>query len=165
MCMGGGGVVFCQIKITEINYRYSLYNYIHYHVSLSLRVLLDMSVTVSQFWSLQFLKVIIPPFCISEKLIGIHVNTSHVPISSCHHILHSHGAACRIVGILWRFSGTSVSCGVVVISPLVTHCVHTVDHVDAHAMQYKHVSYVRAIESDTHASRVRRARILFLHFN
>ena len=52
-----------------------------------------------------------------------------------------------------------------VISPPVTHCVHTVDHVDAHAKQYRHVRYVRAIESDTHASRVRRARILFRHFN
>ena len=40
--------------------------------------------------------------------------------------------------------------------------VHTVDE---HAMQYRHVRYVRAIESDTHASRVRRARILFRHFN
>ena len=71
----------------------------------------------------------------------------------------------RIVGILWRFSRTSVSCGVVVMSPLVTHCVHTVDHVDAHAMQYRHVRYVRARESDTHASRVvRHARILFRHF-
>ena len=70
-----GYVLFCQITIAQINYRYSfIYDYIHYHMSLSLRVLLDMSVTVSQFWSLQFLKAIIPPFCISDKLTGIHVN-------------------------------------------------------------------------------------------
>ena len=114
-----------------------------------LKVLFDLSLTVSQFWSLQFLKAVIPPFCVSEKLTGIHVNMLIffmyplvLVIISCHHLLH---------GAVWRGG-----------SPLVTHCVHTVDHVDAHAMQYRHVRYVRAIESDTHASRVRRARILIV---
>ena len=38
------------------------------------------------------------------------------------------------------------------------HCVRTVDHVGAHATQYRHVRYVRARELHAHASRVRRAR-------
>ena len=70
-----GYVAFCQITIAQINYRYSfIYDYLQHHVSFSLKVLLDLSMTVSHFWSLQFLKAIIPPFCISEKLTGIHVN-------------------------------------------------------------------------------------------
>ena len=69
-----------------------------------------MSLTVSQFWSLQFLKVIIPPFCISEKLTGIHVNMLNlVPaiyplvlvIISCI-LMELHARNYRIVGILWK---------------------------------------------------------------
>ena len=64
-----GYALFCQITIAAITDRqYFIYEYILYHVSSFLRVLVDMSLTVSQFWSLHFLKAIIPPFCISEKL-------------------------------------------------------------------------------------------------
>ena len=74
-----GYVLFCQITIVAINNHYSfIYDYIHYNVTSFLRVLLDMSMTVSQFWSLQFLKAIIPPFCISEKITGINVNILNI---------------------------------------------------------------------------------------
>ena len=106
-----GYVLFCQITIAQINYRYSfIYDYILYHVTSFLRVLLDMSLTVSQFWSLQFLKAIIPPFCVSEKLTGIHVNMLNlVPaiyplvlvIISCI-LMELHARNYRIVGILWK---------------------------------------------------------------
>ena len=106
-----GYVIFCQITIAEINYHYSfIYDYIQLHVSLSMRALLDLSMTVSRFWSLQFLKAIIPPFCISEKLTGIHVNMLNlVPaiyplvlvIISCI-LMELHARNYRIVGILWK---------------------------------------------------------------
>ena len=75
-----------------------------------LKVLFDLSLTVSQFWSLQFLKAIIPPFCISEKLTDIHVNMLNlVPaiyplvlvIISCI-LMELHARNYRIVGILWK---------------------------------------------------------------
>ena len=106
-----GYVLFCQITIAEISNRYSfIYDYLQHHVSLSLRVLLDLSMIVSQFWSLQFLKAIIPPLCISEKLTGIHVNMlNFVPaiyplvlvIISCI-FMELHARNYRIVGILWK---------------------------------------------------------------
>ena len=106
-----GYVLFCHIKIAEINYRYTfICDFILYHVISFLRVLIDLSLTVSQFWSLQFLKAIIPPFCISEKLTGIHVNMLNlVPaiyplvlvIISCI-LMELHARNYRIVGILWK---------------------------------------------------------------
>ena len=106
-----GYVLFCQTIIAEINYHYSfIYDYILYHVTSFLRVLFDLSLTVSQFWCLQFLKAIIPPFCISEKLTGIHVNMLNlVPaiyplvlvIISCI-FMELHARNYRIVGILWK---------------------------------------------------------------
>ena len=86
------------------------------------RVLLDLSLTVFQFWSLHFLKAIIPPFCISEKLTGIHVNMLNlVPaiyplvlvIISCI-LMELHATNYRIVEILLKpfkiiFSKTTVT--------------------------------------------------------
>ena len=106
-----GYVLFCQTTITVINFHYSfIYDYIQLHVPLFLRILLDFSITMSQFWTLQFLKAIIPPFCISEKLTGIHVNMLNlVPaiyplvlvIISCI-LMELHARNYRIVGIVWK---------------------------------------------------------------
>ena len=65
---------------------------------------------MSQFWSLQFLKAIIPPFCVSEKLTSIHVNMLNlVPaiyplvfvIISCI-LMELHARNYRIVKFLWK---------------------------------------------------------------
>ena len=106
-----GYVLFCQITITATTSHYSfIYDYILHHVSSFLKVLCDLSLTLSQFWNLQFLKAIIPPFCISEKLTGIHVNMLNlVPatyplvlvIISCI-LIELQARKYRIVGILWK---------------------------------------------------------------
>ena len=49
-----------------------MYVYIVSHVSAPLRALFQISLTLSAFWNLSFLKPVIPPFCISDKLTGIH---------------------------------------------------------------------------------------------
>ena len=106
-----GYVLFCQTTITATTYHYSfIYDYIQHHVSSFQKVLFDLSLTLSQFWSLQFLKAIIPPFCISEKLNSIHVNMLNlVPaiyplvlvVISCI-LMELHARNYRIVGILWK---------------------------------------------------------------
>ena len=107
-----GYVLFCQMTIAAITHRQLfIYEYMFYHVSsLLLRVLGGMSLTVCQFWSLHFLKAIIPPFCISEKLTGIHVNMLNLlpaiyplvlVIISCI-LIELHARNYRIVGILWK---------------------------------------------------------------
>ena len=106
-----GYVVFCQSSVAIPTYHYYfLYGYIHNHVALSLRLLLDSIVAVSEFWSLNFFKAIIPPFCISEKLTGIHVHVLNlIPaiypfvlvIISCI-LMQLHARKYRIVEILWK---------------------------------------------------------------
>ena len=106
-----GFVLFCQTTIAAINSHYSfIYDYLQQRVSLSLRILLHLSVIVSQFWNLQFLKVTISPFCISEKLTGVHVHMLNlVPaiyplllvIIFCI-LMELHARNYRIVGILWK---------------------------------------------------------------
>ena len=106
-----GYVCFCQVTTTLLHYHYHfVYDYMHHHMSSSLRVLLDLSVTISQFWGLQFFKTIIPPFCISEKLTGIHVHMLNlVPaiyplvlvIVTCI-LMELHARKYRILEILWK---------------------------------------------------------------
>ena len=67
-----GYVIFCQIFTLFCQIFVATYVYIVSHVSAPLRVLFQISLTLSAFWNLSFLKPVIPPFCISDKLTGIH---------------------------------------------------------------------------------------------
>ena len=106
-----GYVLFCQITTISITNRHLfMYDYILSNVSSSLRVLLLLSMMVSQFWSLQFFKAVIPPFCISEKLTGVHVQmlnfipaiyTLVLVTISCV-LVELHARHYRIVGIVWK---------------------------------------------------------------
>ena len=64
--------IFCQIFTLFWQIYVPKYVYIVSHVSAPLTVLFQISLTLSAFWNLSFLKPVIPPFCISEKLTGIH---------------------------------------------------------------------------------------------
>ena len=69
-----GYIFFCQTMVTGINYRKCVYDYIQSHGSSFLGVLFRFSVTLTHFWSLQFLTAALPPFCISDKLTDLHVH-------------------------------------------------------------------------------------------
>ena len=68
-----GYVVFCQYFIFAIKEYIFVYEYIQSHISAFLKFLFYVSVTVSDFWSTNFFKTIMPPFCISDRMTGIHI--------------------------------------------------------------------------------------------
>ena len=68
-----GYVLFCQVYVIFLQRDLFLLLYTLSHVSAPLRVLLYPSLTLSGSWLLQFGRFVIPPFCISEKLTGIHI--------------------------------------------------------------------------------------------
>ena len=69
-----GYVLFCQVCVFVILYEeLYIYDYILSHVSAPIQMLFYSSLTLSGSWTLQFYKFITPPFCISEKLTGIHI--------------------------------------------------------------------------------------------
>ena len=105
-----GYVLFSQFYTVELNQNLYIYEYITSHVSESLRVLFKLSLALSQFWSLQYMKTVIPPFCISEKLTNIHIQLlNFVPatyplilvIITCV-LMELHARNCRIIHILWK---------------------------------------------------------------
>ena len=101
-----GYVLFHQFFMYALMQNYFIYDYI----SGSLKVLLHISVVLSEVWSMSPLKSVIPPFCISEKLTGIHVQLlslvriTHpvvLVIITCF-LMELHARNYRIIHILWR---------------------------------------------------------------
>ena len=68
-----GYVLFSQVFIFYIRYKIFFYEYMQSHLSAFLKLLLYVSVTVSDLCSMNFFKTIMPPFCISDKITGIHI--------------------------------------------------------------------------------------------
>ena len=101
-----GYVLFHQLFMYTVMWHYFIYDYI----SGSLKVLLHISVVLSEVWSMNPLKSVIPPFCISEKLTGIQVQTLSLVtvmypvvlvIVTCI-LMELHARNYRIIHILWR---------------------------------------------------------------
>ena len=68
-----GYVLFSQYFIFYIRNQIFIYDYMQSHLSTFLKLLLYVSVTVSDLWSMNFFKNIMPPFCISDKITVIHI--------------------------------------------------------------------------------------------
>ena len=104
-----GYVVFCQIFTVWIKLEYYIYKYMESHASTFLKFLLHASVVLSEVWSMN-IKSIIPPFCINEKLTGIHIELLALVritypvvlvIVTCI-LMELHARNYRIIHILWR---------------------------------------------------------------
>ena len=104
-----GYVLFCQICTYFLKEDLPLYDYILSHVSTPLRIVIFSSLTLSGFWALQFFRVVIPPFCISSKLTGIHIQmlnlvTAIYPVILVfitYILMELHGRNYRIIHIIW----------------------------------------------------------------
>ena len=68
-----GYVLLCQAYIFAMPTALFTYKYVLSHSHVFLAALLKFSLIVSSSWILQFLRFATPPFCISSKLTGIHI--------------------------------------------------------------------------------------------
>ena len=68
-----GYVLFCQILSVTIGYHPIIREYSFSHLSPVLVSLLRVWLVTFQFWNINYLKSVTPPFCTSEQLKGIHV--------------------------------------------------------------------------------------------
>ena len=105
-----GHIIFCQLYIELCKENVFIYEYIQSHVSPSIKALFTFSLTLSQFWSFDYLNTVIPPFCISEKLTNIEVKMlDFVPatytivlVIITGILMELHARNCRMVHILWK---------------------------------------------------------------
>ena len=105
-----GYVLFHQLFVYALMRYYFFYDHMQSHISGSLKVLLHISVVLSEVWSMNPLKSVIPPFCINEKLTGIHVQLLSLAritypvvlvIITCI-LIELHARNYKIIHILWR---------------------------------------------------------------
>ena len=105
-----GHVIFCQVYLLWMKQNVYLYEYIQYHMSPSLQVVFKFSLTLSQFWNLQYVTPAVPPFCISDKLSDIHIQLlSLVPaiypivlLIAIFILMELHAKNCKVVQTLWK---------------------------------------------------------------
>ena len=69
-----GYVIGCQGIINTLQYSRYIYSSLFYNLLPPLAVLGHISLLLSGIWNLEFFHYITPPFCVSEKLRGIHVH-------------------------------------------------------------------------------------------
>ena len=68
-----GYVVSCQGIINTLQYSRYIYSSLFYNLPPPLAVLGHISLLLSGIWNLEFFHFVTPPFCVSEKMRGIHV--------------------------------------------------------------------------------------------
>ena len=67
-----GFVLFSQGFSVALEYDPTVYDYIHSHLPFNKHVI-EVFLIAFESWNTNFLKSVLPPFCISSKLTGIHV--------------------------------------------------------------------------------------------
>ena len=103
-------VLFCQGISVSMEYSHIIYDSMIYNTTLYLRLLFQGLVVLQESSNLQFLKAVIPPFCISEEITGIHVLvinsvTATYPfflvLITCS-VIELHARNYTVIHILWK---------------------------------------------------------------
>ena len=69
-----GYVISCQAIISTLQYSRYIYSSVFNNLPPPLAVLGHISLLLSGIWNLEFFHFVTPPFCVSEKLRGIHIH-------------------------------------------------------------------------------------------
>ena len=104
-----GYVLFCQVYTFIIDKNMFIYDYILSELNGGLKILLQTSIVLCETLNLHFLKLVIPSFCISEKLSNVHIQLLSlvtvtypvVLVIITFILIELHARNYRIVHILW----------------------------------------------------------------
>ena len=106
-----GYFIFCQIYfLSDFRATQNIFHFISNHASEYIKVLFNISQTVSELWSLLFFKSLIPPFCISEKLSSVHIQLlTIVPaiyvvvlVITIWVLMDLHARNYKVIHLLWK---------------------------------------------------------------
>ena len=113
-----GYATFCQVYAYSVQRNVYVASYIISNSSEVVRILLYCSLALCGVWNLKFAWLVIPPFCISNNLTGIHIQLLGlipplVPIIlfiiTCI-IIDLHGRNNRITSCVWKLIGNCLNC-------------------------------------------------------
>ena len=113
-----GYVIFCQACSFTTQWDMCFFNSVLSHLPLSLATLARVSMATADIWNLHFFRFVLPPFCLSDRMTGIHVHmlsfltavypvllmvTAYIAIE-----LHARNY-CRCVHCIWKPFGLCLS--------------------------------------------------------
>ena len=109
-----GYVLFSQAWTTAIRYNIYYFHSIHPHLPLPLVIILYISMVLADIWNLHFFRFIIPPFCLSDRMTGIHVHmlgffTAVYPfllMATVCIVIELHARENKLIQFLWKPFGT-----------------------------------------------------------
>ena len=109
-----GYVLFSQAWTAAVSFNMYLYHSIQLHLPLPLVTITHISMVLADIWNLHFFRFIVPSFCLSDRMTGIHVHmlgffTAVYPallmVTLCI-VIELHARDNRLIQFLWKPFGT-----------------------------------------------------------
>ena len=112
-----GYVIFWQACSFTTQWDMCFFNSVLSHLPLSLATLARVSMATADIWNLHFFRFVLPPFCLSDRMTGIHVHmlsflTAVYPILlmvTAYIAIELHARNCRCVHCIWKPFGLCLS--------------------------------------------------------
>ena len=112
-----GYVMFCQAYSFTVQWDMFLTNSVLSHLPLPLATVGRVSMALADIWNLHFFRFVLPPFCLSDRMTGIHVHmlnflTAVYPVLlmvTAYIAIELHARNCRCVHFVWKPFGICFS--------------------------------------------------------
>ena len=112
-----GYVMFCQAYSFTVQWDMFLTNSVLSHLPLPLATAGRVSMPLADVWNLHFFRSVLPPFCLSDRMTGIHVHmlnflTAVYPVLlmvTAYIAIELHARNCRCIHFVWKPFGICLS--------------------------------------------------------
>ena len=112
-----GYVMFCQACSFTTQWNMFFFNSVLSHLPLPLATVGHVSMALADIWNLHFFRFVLPPFCLSDRMTGIHVHmfnflTAVYPVLlmvTAYIAIELHARNCRCIHFVWKPFGICLS--------------------------------------------------------
>ena len=112
-----GYVMFCQAYSFDTQWDMFFTNFVLSNLPLPLVTLGRVSMALADVWNLHFFRFVLPPFCLSDRMTGIHVHmlnfiTAVYPVllmATAYIAIELHARNCRCIHFVWKPFGICFS--------------------------------------------------------
>ena len=112
-----GYVMFCQACSFTTRWKMCFFKSMQSHLPLPLATVGPVSMALADVWNLHFFRFVLPSFCLSDRMTGIHVHmlnflTAVYPVllmATAYTAIELHARNCRCVHFVWKPFGICFS--------------------------------------------------------
>ena len=112
-----GYIMFCQACSFATQWKMFFFNSMESHLPLSLAILGHVSMALADIWNLHFFRFVLPSFCLSDRMTGIHVHmlnflTAVYPVlimATAYIAIEMHARNYKCIHCIWKPFGICFS--------------------------------------------------------